>query len=411
MAASTLLIGLGDKQIGRKLELNLAASMYAIGTVLQVTAASLPVLVAGRAIYGLGIGTAMHVAPLYIGETAPDDLRGKLVSLKEAAIVLGIVAGYATGAVFGSGDAPSWQSVYGCALPVAGLMIAGVQLLPESSRWLSLRGRAEDAVDAVQRLQKCSQEDARQQVRDMMASASKQARASDDEAGGGSPLARVGELVETDANKKALTVGLGLVLFQQLSGQPSVLYYANRIFERAGLGFEAAVGVGLFKAVMTLVSVQLVDSPRWGRRPLLLIGTGGMTVSLAVLAALFSGGADNINQAAVIAAIVSYVGFYQIGFGPISWLILSEVFPQRIRSSAVSLGTLTNFASNLLVTAAFEAERQSLGESLLFLQFAAIAGVAVAFEYALVPETRGLSLEQIEAQLNGEVMDADSSSK
>jgi hypothetical protein len=167
MAASTLLIGIGDRQIGRKLELNLAAGMYAVGTILQVTAGSLPALLAGRAIYGLGIGTAMHVAPLYIGETAPDDLRGKLVSLKEAAIVLGIVAGYATGAVFGSGDAPSWQSVYGCALPVAGLMIAGVQLLPESARWLSLRGRAEDAVDAVQRLQKCSQEDARQQVSSM----------------------------------------------------------------------------------------------------------------------------------------------------------------------------------------------------------------------------------------------------
>jgi len=233
-----------------------------------------------------------------------------------------------------------------------------------------------------------------------MASAAKQGGGRDASADG--ILDNLGALVETKANRKALTVGIGLVLFQQLSGQPSVLYYANRIFERAGLGFEAAVGVGLFKAVMTLVSVQLVDSPRWGRRPLLLIGTTGMTVSLAILGALFANGADNISQGAVIAAIVSYVGFYQIGFGPISWLILSEVFPQKIRSSAVSLGTLANFASNLLVTAVFEAERQSFGESILFLQFAGIAGAAVAFEYFLVPETRGLSLEEIEAQLNGD---------
>ena len=111
MAASTVLIGVGDKQIGRKLELNLAAGFYALGTALQVLAPSLPALLAGRALYGVGIGTAMHVAPLYIGETAPNDLRGKLVSLKEAAIVLGIVAGYATGAIFGSGDNAAWQPV------------------------------------------------------------------------------------------------------------------------------------------------------------------------------------------------------------------------------------------------------------------------------------------------------------
>ena len=289
-----------------------------------MTAASLPMLVAGRAVFGLGIGTAMHVAPLYIGETAPNDLRGKLVSLKEAAIVLGIVAGYAAGAVFGTGDAPSWQAVYGCALPVAALMLAGVQMVPESARWLLVRGREEEAVASCSQLLGAGAAplEAEGLVADMSASANKQA-----ESGVGedsqSPLSNLGQLTATAANKKALTVGIGLVLFQQLSGQPSVLYYANRIFERAGLGFEAAVGVGLFKAAMTLLSVQLVDSPRWGRRPLLLIGTSGMTVSLAVLGALFAGGADNINQGAVIAAIVSYVGCYQIGFGPISWLILS----------------------------------------------------------------------------------------
>jgi MFS family permease len=179
MFASTLLIGIGDKQIGRKLELNLAAGLYALGTVLQVVAGSVPALVAGRILYGLGIGTAMHVAPLYIGETAPNDLRGKLVSLKEAAIVLGIVAGYATGAVFGSGDSPAWQPVYGCALPVAALMLAGVQTLPESARWLALRGREKEAIEAVVQLQGAqgSRADAEQQVAEMMAIASKQALA------------------------------------------------------------------------------------------------------------------------------------------------------------------------------------------------------------------------------------------
>ena len=186
MAASTLLIGIGDKQIGRKLELNLAALFYGLGTAVEVLAPSLPALLAGRVLYGVGIGTAMHVAPLYIGETAPNDLRGKLVSLKEAAIVLGIVAGYATGAIFGSGDAAAWQPVYGCAIPVAALMLAGVQVLPESARWLALRGREAEAVDALVQLEgsQGSQQGAEQQVSDMMASAAKQGRGRDASADG-----------------------------------------------------------------------------------------------------------------------------------------------------------------------------------------------------------------------------------
>ena len=115
-------------------------------------------------------------------------------------------------------------------------------------------------------------------------------------------------------NRKALTIGVGLVLFQQLSGQPSVLYYANRIFESAGLGFQAAVGVGVFKLIMTLVSVRLVEDPRWGRRPLLLYGTAGMTLSLFALSALFAlGGAAGPSQGLVIACVVAFVGCYQVG--------------------------------------------------------------------------------------------------
>jgi hypothetical protein len=194
MAASTLLIGIGDKQIGRKLELNLAALFYGLGTVVEVLAPSLPALLAGRVLYGVGIGTAMHVAPLYIGETAPNDLRGKLVSLKEAAIVLGIVAGYATGAIFGSGDAGAWQPVYGCAIPVAALMLAGVQVLPESARWLALRGREAEAVDALVQLEgsRGSQQGAEQKVSEMMASAAKQ---SEGRAGSGGVLDNLGALV------------------------------------------------------------------------------------------------------------------------------------------------------------------------------------------------------------------------
>jgi hypothetical protein len=224
--------------------------------------------------------------------------------------------------------------------------------------------------------------------------------------------AKLAELTGSPQNRKALTIGVGLVLFQQLSGQPSVLYYANRIFESAGLGFQAAVGVGVFKLIMTLVSVRLVEDPRWGRRPLLLYGTAGMTLSLFALSALFAlGGAAGPSQGLVIACVVAFVGCYQVGFGPVTWLILSEVFPLKIRSAAVSVGTLANFGSNFLVALLFDLERANLGEGLLFGQFALIALAAVAFINAQVPETRGLTLEEIEAQIMGDAeADAESQS-
>ena len=176
---------------------------------------------------------------------------------------------------------------------------------------------------------------------------------------------------------------------------------------QAGLGFEAALGVGVFKLVMTIVSAALVEDERFGRRPLLLYGNIGVTASLVGLTALYgAAGSGEPNQAAIIACILAFVGSYQIGFGPITWLVLSEIFPLRVRSAAVSMGTLANFGSNLLVALLFEAERQSLGESLLFGQFAVIALAATLFTTKYVFETRGLSLEEIETKLKS-IVDGD----
>jgi len=139
MIASAALIVVGDKDIGRKQELQIASTLFTIGTVVQSFSPSYPLIIAGRLIYGLGIGTAMHVAPLYIAETAPNDMRGKLVSLKEAAIVSGIVLGYGAGAVFGQGDGEAWRSVYESVLPLEAMMLIGAfAVAPQSPRWLAL---------------------------------------------------------------------------------------------------------------------------------------------------------------------------------------------------------------------------------------------------------------------------------
>lgn len=435
MVASAALIYLGDSKIGRKLELQVASMLFVLGTAVQSLSPTFSLVLLGRVLYGLGIGCAMHVAPLYIAETSPDALRGKLVSLKEAAIVGGIVLGYAAGALFG-GDG-SWRSVYESVLPLEGLMVAGAFFFaPESPRWLALRGRPAEAETALAECQGLEPAQARAAVEEMTRLSAPSG--GDAGAGDGSMADKLQEIFSSKYNKQALIIGIGLVLFQQLSGQPSVLYFANRIFEKAGLGYEAALGVGLFKLAMTseslvsinrrfllsllstffsapppihplrrlplVVSAALVEDPRFGRRSLLLYGNAGMTLSLAGLTALYGlAGEAGPNQAAIIACILVFVGCYQVGFGPITWLVLSEIFPLRIRSAAVSMGTLANFGSNLLVALLFETEREALGESALFGQFALIAAAATAFTYVNVFETRGLSLEGIEEKLRQQV--------
>lgn len=394
MIASAALIGLGDQKIGRQLELRVASTLFIAGTLIQSLGASFPIVMLGRIIYGLGIGTAMHVAPLYIAETSPDNLRGKLVSLKEAAIVAGIVLGYVAGSLFG-GDG-NWRGVFESVLPFEAMMLIGSLIVPESPRWLALRGRTSEAVESIQQIQGLNDAAAKTQVSAMIKmSGNSNAAAADT-----SIIAKVKEITDSKYNLQALKIGVGLVLFQQLSGQPSVLYFANRIFENAGLGYEAAVGVGVFKFLMTLVSAALVENPNFGRRTLLLYGNAGVTASLVGLSALYSfAGPDGPNQPAIIACILAFVGSYQIGFGPITWLVLSEIFPLRIRSAAVSIGTLANFGSNVLVALLFESERLFLGEGALFAQFAAIGLAATIFTNLYVFETRGLTLENIEVKL------------
>ncbi|KAA8492444.1 D-xylose-proton symporter-like 3, chloroplastic [Porphyridium purpureum] len=436
LVSSALALRFGDS-LGRARELRLAALLFVVGAALQAVApldistesASLAgsgPLLAARAVYGLGIGFGMHAAPLYIAESTPKQLRGLLLSAKEAAIVTGILLGYISSAVFGP-NLPvdvSWRAMFASAEAIAVPVLVLSAFLPESPRWLCLKsvqtgnssssgggggGGGEDENPTNNTFAVRAREGFIQLYDGNVAEADKNMqlvmdtlRDAEQPKVPGQGSFSLGDLVATKSARTSLVIGLGLVLFQQITGQPSVLYYANRIFAEAGGGFEFAVGVGVFKLVMTLGSAFAVD--RVGRRTLLMTGTTGMAVCLLVLSAAFHGtpssGALSTSQQIVIAlGVLGYVGSYQIGFGPCTWLVLSEIFPIRIRSSALGLGTLTNFGSNLVVASVFEAQRQALGSSGLFGLFAVIALLAVAFEYSFVIETKGLSLEEIERKI------------
>ncbi|KAI4352122.1 hypothetical protein L6164_006403 [Bauhinia variegata] len=349
--------------LGRRRELIVAALLYLAGALITALATGLPIIVVGRFIYGMGIGMAMHAAPMYIAETAPTQIRGRLISLKEFFIVLGMVGGFGVGSLLVDLVA-GWRYMYGASTPLAVIMGIGMLWLPPSPRWLLLRAiqgkenmddLRERAIHSLHRLRgKCL---------------------------------------------KALVIGAGLFLFQQITGQPSVLYYAASIFQSAG--FSAAhdatrisIFLGLLKLIMTGTAVILVDT--LGRRPLLLGGVSGMVISLFLLGSYYLFLEDTLVVA--IVGLLLYVGCYQISFGPIGWLMMSEVFPLRLRGRGLSIAILVNFGANALVAFAFSPLKAWLGAGILFYIFFIIGVASLVFIYFVIPETKGLTLEEIEAK-------------
>ncbi|KAH6837152.1 Major facilitator superfamily protein [Perilla frutescens var. hirtella] len=388
--------------LGRRRELIIASLLYLSGGLLTACSPGLGVLLIARCLYGLGIGMAMHGAPLYIAETCPSQIRGTLISLKELFIVLGILLGYFVGS-FEISAVGGWRYMYGVSAPIALVMGLGMWSLPPSPRWLLLRavqGKGplqeykEKAILALSKLRGRSTDDktSEKQIEETLVSL-KTTYADQDSEGSFFEIFQGSSL-------KAFIIGGGLVLFQQITGQPSVLYYAGPILQSAGFSAAAdaaklSVVVGVFKLLMTGVAVLKVDD--LGRRPLLIGGVGGLAISLLLLTAYFKflGGYPLV----AVAALLLYVGCYQISFGPISWLMVSEIFPLRTRGKGISLAVLTNFGSNALVTFAFSPLKELLGAENLFLLFGAIAILALVFVVVYVPETKGLSLEEIESQI------------
>jgi MFS family permease len=201
-------------------------------------------------------------------------------------------------------------------------------------------------------------------------------------------------------NLRPLTIGMSLMCLQQVTGQPSVLYYAAEIFRQAGFasGQEStgvSVFLGLFKLVATGVAVFSVDSV--GRRPLLLAGVTGMTFALLALGGSSLTLTGSVATWTSVIALLVYVGAYQVSFGPISWLIVGEVFPLAVRGPASAVAALTNFGSNFAVSLVLPSLQDSIGPGFTYLVFAAVSVAAVAIIYSIVPETKGKTLEQIEA--------------
>ena len=392
-----VLFGAADA-LGRRRELLVAAGLYGVGGLLEFASGvkawdkqgGLVLALIARWIYGCGIGFAMHAAPAYLGEMTAPSLRGTVVALKEAAIVLGILLGQVAGLALRNVEG-GWKWAYGLTVPLALVMAAGMYALPPSCRWLGLRGQWDEAENSLRFFLRsgvgaCVEEikascghgeDTRATLLAPVAAGRRQ----------GGWRQRAGALLGR-RYRWPLLVGLGVVTFQQISGQPSVLYYTGEVLNDVGLADSATLGVGGFKLIATMLSVVTVE--RFGRRRLLLVGTAMMLLALLALAVSFHfydtaavGGNSAALNAAIIVGFILYIGGYQVGFGPVAWILVSEIFPLEVRGETVALAVCCNFLFNLIVTFVFDSLRILLGTSGTFSLFGVICAVALLFIFVL----------------------------
>jgi SP family galactose:H+ symporter-like MFS transporter len=369
---------------GRRKLLIVTAIIFALGAILCAIAMSAATLIVGRIIVGLGIGLSSGTVPVYISEVSPAEARGWQVSLFQLAITFGILCAYVVDFAFSRIE--GWRWMFGLAVIPAAIFALGMLSLPESPRWLAMRGSRESARKVLMRIRGTSNVDAEmKEVESTIEQAEKSAGISD---------------LFAPSLRPALIVGIGLAIFQQITGINTVIYYAPIIIQTAGLSSAsgailATAGIGAVNVLMTIVSMRLID--RIGRRPLLLTGIGGMTVSLGILSLSFhiSMRTGALAWVAVI-SMMAYVASFAISLGPIFWLLIAEIYPLKIRSSSEGLAATFNWGANLVVTLTFLTLVQGIGPSRTFLLYAVCAVAAWVFSYRYVPETRGRTLEEIE---------------
>ena len=377
---------------GRKPVLFAIGIFYIVSALGSALAGSWILFMLFRFLGGVGVGAATSVAPIYNAEVAPPKHRGRLVGLFQFNIVVGILVAYLSNFVILSliGGETDWRWMFGVeAVPAAAFFLL-LFLVPESPRWLMSVGRTEQARDTIDKLSSNEQE-ARLQREEI------------EEA-----LRRDEEMPEvpffTSAHRRVILLAFAIAAFNQLGGINAVLYYAPRIFQSAGLGESAAfinsAGVGLVNLLATIGALYLID--RAGRRVLMIVCSAGYLLTLGTLAVMFflyEGNFSGVTSGVVVGGIMLFVAAHAFGQGAVIWVFISEIFPTAIRARGQSWGALTHWSFAAAVSWSFPAIAGTLGGGAAF-AFFFVCGVAMTFwVLTVMPETKGVPLEEMEATL------------
>jgi len=449
-----------SNRLGRKPVLTMAAVLFFVSALASAAAPDFLWLVIARMIGGLGVGAALIIAPMYIAEIAPAGLRGRLVSLNQLNIVIGIsVAFFSNYLILKLGQSDlafaealrlgdwNWRWMLGIEALPALLYFFALMLVPESPRWLAMHARDAEALEIFARV------GSGEQARANLAAVRASLRAEVAE-----PRASLRQLFRP-AMKLVLTIGISVAILQQITGINSVFFYAPMIFEQSGIGTDAsfmqAILVGIVNLVFTIVAILLID--KLGRRPLLGLGLAGIAVCMLTLAYGFGtatytlthdaidglpaevdrgriapltdvmydsdvafreaisaqisaeafrqnesqlvGAAITIDPTLILFGILGFVASFAVSLGPVMWVLFSELFPNQLRGLAISFAGLINSAVSFGVQLVFPWELENLGNSATFLVYGLFALLGLGLVMRILPETKGRSLEELEKEL------------
>jgi MFS transporter, SP family, sugar:H+ symporter len=378
-------------RLGRRKLIILAAVVFTGGAVLAAVAPTVSVLVAARFIIGLGVGSAALVVPLYLSEIAPTEIRGVIASLNQLMVVAGILAAFVVNAILASSG--NWRLMLGLAAVPSVVLFVGMLFMPETPRYLVHAGEEETAREVLDDLP--GDERPERQIEEIR-------EVERHEEGGGGLRA----LWRAQWVRPALIVATGLAVFQQLVGINTIIYYAPTTLTNVGFAKTSAIYanliIGVINVAMTVLAVRLID--RVGRKAMLYAGVAGMAGSLLVLGISLSA-LPTPNHPGDPAAVITlvclatFIAAFAATWGPVVWVMIPEVLPLSVRGTAMGVAVFGNWAANLLVSQTFPALLKALGPGPVFLGFAALGVLAALFVKAFVAETKGRSLEDIEADL------------
>lgn len=370
-------------RLGRRRVVFVIAIVYIVGALILALAPSMPVLVIGRLVIGLAVGGSTAIVPVYLSEMAPTEQRGSLSSLNQLMITIGILSSYLINYAFTPIE--GWRWMLGLAVVPSLILLIGIAFMPESPRWL-LEHRSEKAARDVMKLTfKDSEID--KEIADMK---------------------EINSISESTWNvlkspwlRPTLIIGCIFALLQQIIGINAIIYYAPSIFSKAGLGDATSilgtVGIGTVNVIITIVAIMIID--KIDRKRLLVIGNIGMVASLLIMAVLIWTIGIQSSAWIIVACLTLFIIFFGFTWGPVLWVMLPELFPMRARGAATGAAALVLSIGSLLVAQFFPILTEVLPVEQVFLIFAVIGICALIFVIKYLPETRGRSLEEIEADL------------
>ena len=391
-----------SNRFGRKHQLMLAAMVFAISSLGTALASTFTAFVAWRMLGGFAIGLASGVSPMYIAEISPPNLRGRLVSLNQMAIVVGILmaqlmnwliarpvpSGASTAQILASWNGQfGWRWMFAVTAVPSLLFLVTTFFVPESPRWLAAKGREQQALRVLERLGGSAY--ARRVFDEFRSTSGIEANA---------PPPSLRHALAHRGIARALILGVALAVLQQWCGINVIFNYAQEIFAAAGYQISGIlfniVITGAVNVVFTFVAFAVVD--RFGRRFLLLIGVAGLSVIYIMLGVFYR---LHFQGVLLLVLVLAAIACYSMSLAPVTWVVIAEIFPNRIRGRAVSVAVTSLWIACFVLTYTFPMLNSALNTAGVFFVYAAICLSGLVFLYVRLPETRGKSLEEIETGL------------